>query len=1264
MNERSSTASRAPEVGLRMRGNRLLLLVISSLALLSLALAILGGSVPKSVPTTVNSRKTWMKLYTGLPLSFERNQGQTDQRVKFLSRGRGYTLFLTSDEAVLALRSQESEVRSQKSANRQSAGVSDPLQRATDNRPRTTDTLRMKLVAANQAAQVTALDELPGKSNYFLGNDPKQWRTDVPSYARVRYEGIYPGIDLIYYGNQRQLEYDFVVNPGADPRAIALELETGNSKLENRNSKIAIDRNGDLVIATVSGQVRFHKPLVYQSESLFVSQHSTIKRNGPAGTTDNGPRTTDELNRQSTIGNRQLLDGHYVLTADNQIRFEIPSYDKSRPLVIDPVLSYSTYLGGTGGDVGYGIAVDSSGDAYIAGITTSTNFPTLNGYQGSNGGSSDAFVTKLNADGTALVYSTYLGGSGADSAAAIAVDASGDAFITGSTSSSNFPTFSSSTTPFQAVYGGNTDAFVTELHGDGNTLVYSSYLGGSGLDSGQGIAVDTTGNAYVTGSTQSIDFPTVSPMQTTNAGSSDVFVAKVNFGGTALVYSTYLGGSQADVGQAIKVDSSGNAFLTGYTFSLDFPTLNPLQGTNAGPPDAFVAELNAAGSALTFSTFQGGTGDDRGFGIALDSTGIYITGSSSSTDFPTTSNTLQIANHGQSDAFVTKYNPAGSAFLYSTLLGGSGLDQGNGIAVDSSGDAYIMGTTRSGDFPTANPVQGVLGLTGGGSCASGVCADAFISELSPTGSGLLFSTYLGGSRDDFGQGIALASGGDALVTGSTSSTNFPATAPTYQGTLNGIAGNAFVAEISPASAPGLAIMPQKVDFGNQTVSVRSAAQAITVADVGTQPLSITEITSSSTDFVETDNCIGTVPAGGGTCTINVTFTPSAQGSETATLTVTDNASGNPHTINLSGTGAQTVTITNTGTSTLSITNIGATGDYSETNTCTTGLLNVGESCSVSIVFNPTATGGRNGNLSISDNAVGSPQVVPLSGTGLPNFSLSSTSPKTTVIIGSTTATIPVAASTASNFTGNITLACSSGATCTFSPATIFAGQSSTLTLSSLTASTPNPFNFTVSGTSGSQTATLSLTVLFSDYALSVTPQIQTITSGQVATYSVIVTPSNGFNQQVQLACPNLPIDATCSFSSSNVTPNGGVASVTLNISTVKNTASMLGRRLPPGGGPPPAWLLLAFMGVLWGMLRLRTYLNNRPAAVRRLPSLWSRAVSCGLALTLLAMLAGCRPASTTATSGTPTGNYIITITGTLTSNTTVVRNTTLDLAVT
>src|SRR5438309_1419055 len=319
--------------------------------------------------------------YGKVPLSFEANQGQTDPRVKFLSRGSGYTLFLTSDEAVLALRSRQSSV------------VSSQLQKTTDHGQRTTDTLRMKLVGANQAANVTALDELPGKSNYFIGSDPKKWRTDVPTYGKVKYAGVYPGIDLVYYGNQRQLEYDFVVAPGADPKAITLEIENRNSNLEARQSKIQkpvlsaakdrkskIDSNGDLVVEAEGGEVRFHKPVVYQP-------------------------TADAVNPKSQIQNRKLLDGRYILTADNHIRFHVSGYDKAKPLVIDPVLVYSTYFGIGEDHMGSSaIAVDSSGYAYIAGwgpvpVTTGAFQTTANNYE-------PAFVTKFDPTGSTLAYST------------------------------------------------------------------------------------------------------------------------------------------------------------------------------------------------------------------------------------------------------------------------------------------------------------------------------------------------------------------------------------------------------------------------------------------------------------------------------------------------------------------------------------------------------------------------------------------------------------------------------------------------------------------------------------------------------------------------------------------------------------------------------------------------------------------------------------------------------------------------------------------
>lgn len=822
--------------------------VLIVLGLMGLGILIEAASVAPLRTQSVSPRK-WRDSYARLPMSFELNRGQTDPRVKFLARGPGYTLFLTSDAAVLALQENHSV-------------------QAGDSSPPPDRVVRLRLVDANPAVGLSGEEELSGQSNYFLGNDPRRWRTHIPTYAQVRYRNMYRGVDLLYYGRQGELEYDFIVTAGADPGCLGLKIEGTDG--------IAVNPEGDLVLRTGGSEVRLRRPRAYQGD----------------GREERG------------------IAAQYVLRGGKEIGFAVGPYDRRRALIIDPVLSYATYLGGKGGDVAYGIAGDSSGNAYITGVTNSTDFPTLTPEQSSSHGSGEAFVSKLNATGTALVYSTYLGGAGSDTGTAIAVSASGDAFITGTTTSVDFP---ATPTAFQTVYGGNTDAFVAQLDSAGSALVYSSYLGGGGTDLGQGIAVDTSGNAYVTGSTQSINFPTVGPLQATNAGSSDVFVAKVNFSGSALIYSTYLGGTEAEVGQCITVNSSGNAFVVGYTFSSNYPTLNAYQASNKGQTNAFVTELNTAGSAPVFSTYFGGSGNDRGFGIALDASGnIYLTGASRSTDFPTTSSAFQISNHGQSDAFVTKLNPAGSAVLYSTFVGGSAVDQGNAIAVDASGDAFITGFTQSGDFPTANPLQAILGISGGGSCGATPCADAFVTQLNPSGNGLVYSTYLGGSGADFGQGIALDSSGNPYVTGSTSSTNFPAIAGAFQGSLSGVAGNTFVAKIDASNAPGIAITPAKLNFGNQTISVRSAAQAVTIIDAGTQPLQITEITSSSTDFAETDNCIGTLAAGGGTCTINITFTPSAVGSETDQITITDNASGSPHTITVTGTGvtaATAVTVT-------------------------------------------------------------------------------------------------------------------------------------------------------------------------------------------------------------------------------------------------------------------------------------------------------------------------------------------------------------------
>jgi hypothetical protein len=758
---------------------------------------------------------------TKLPLAFEKNRGQTGSKVKFLARGQGYTLFLTSGEAVLALHKASAK-----------SGV-----------------LRMKLLGANPASNVSGVDELPGKTNYFIGNDAKRWHTNVPMYAKVKYKSVYSGIDLVYYGNQRQLEYDFVVAPGADPRCIQLGVR-GARKISRRE-------DGDLVLAMAEGEIRWHKPVVYQGND----------------------------------GARQEVAARYAIKGKNRVAFEVADYDSRRPLFIDPLV-YSTYLGGSGGDDGWAIAVDSSGGAYVAGSTASINFPTMNPLQpneADGGVDSDAFVAKFNATGSALVYSTYLGGNAADYGNGIAVDSSGNAYVTGYTQSTNFPTVN----PLQPTIGGGQgiDAFVAKLNSTGSALVYSTYLGGSGEDIGNGIAVDSSGNAYVTGGTSSSDFPTMNPLQPANGGAPDAFVTEINTTGSALVYSTYLGGSSGDGGFGIAVDGSGNAYVTGGTSSTDFPTMNPLQPANGGGlSDAFVAKLNPMGSALVYSTYLGGSGWDWGNGIAADSSGnAYVTGFTYSTDFPTM-NPLQAANggRGDSDAFVAKLNATGSALVYSTYLGGSSSEEGNGIAADTLGNAYVTGYTSSTDFPTMNPLQPA---NGGGE-------DAFVAKLNATGSALVYSTYLGGSGSDWGLGIAVDSSGNAYVTGYTESANFPTVNPLQPAYGGG--GDAFVAEI--ASGPALA--PLSLNFGNQTVGIASAPQVSTLTNTSNANLTITSVNITgpdSGDFSENNSCGTPVPVGG-SCSITVTFTPSATGTRTAAVSITDDGPVSPQTLPLTGTG--------------------------------------------------------------------------------------------------------------------------------------------------------------------------------------------------------------------------------------------------------------------------------------------------------------------------------------------------------------------------
>jgi len=692
-----------------------------------------SGSYPAAVSYRPNQTQI-NEAYGRLPMNFELNQGQADSQVKYLARGRGYQVLLTETEAVLRLQN----------ANRNARGATTDsslaehfnLQPSTLN-PQST-ALRIRLDGASPAKQVAGLDLLPGKSNYLIGADPNKWHNGIPNYARVEYDEVYPGVSLAYYGTQRALEYDFIVTPGYDPSVITVGFEGAE--------RVELVDNGDLALHLNGGIIYQRSPVVYQQ----------------AG------------------GGRRTVTGRYVMKGEKQVGFEVEGYDTAKPLVIDPVLEYSTYLGGGGDDTGQGVKVDSAGAAYIAGVTSATDFTAKSAAQGVNRGGTDAFVTKLSASGDTIIYSTYLGGGGDDAANGIAVDSAGNAYVTGNTTSSDFNTRN----PLQAASRGASEAFVAKLSPNGSQLVYSTYLGSSGEDVGYGVAVNAAGSAYITGFTSANDFNTQAPLQSSNRGDFDAFVAAINPAGSALTYSTYLGGAGGDLGSGIAVDGSGNAYVTGYTTSSDFNTKNPLQAAYGGGFDVFVAKLNPAGSALVYSTYLGGADDDQGYGVAVDGAGnAYLTGSTASADFPV-KNPLQSTRKGASDAFVTKVNAAGAQLTYSTYLGGGGPDTGRGIAVDTAGSCYLVGETTSTDFPVKNPLQ---------PANSGI-SDAFVVKLNAAGSDSVFATYLGGGRPDAGYGIAVDATGNVYVTGSTSSLDFNVNNAVQSDNLGGA--DAFVTKIS------------------------------------------------------------------------------------------------------------------------------------------------------------------------------------------------------------------------------------------------------------------------------------------------------------------------------------------------------------------------------------------------------------------------------------------------------------------------------------
>lgn len=584
------------------------------------------------------------EMFHNLPLGFEANMGQLDSDIKFISRARSFDLFLTSEGATITLKAEGRQTSCRRSS-----------------------TLRMKVLRPCSQMQMAGEGETAAKANYFIGSLPEKWRANIPIYSRVKCQSVYPGIDMVYYGDQGQLEYDFILAPGADPETIRFGFEGAKA--------MTVDADGDLVLQTSAGEIRQNRPTVYQWSN----------------------------------GARKEIAGRYMLNSKHEIGFQIAAHDANKPLVIDPVLSYSTYIGGSNFDEPHAIGVDSFGNVYVTGDTQSDDFPLANSIQLAGGGV-DVFITKLNPATNTLIYSTYLGGDGWDEGSGIAVDASGNAYATGTTRSVNFPT-----TPgiSRTATGEEDNVFVAKFDASGG-LLYSILIGGSKDDRSGGIALDREGNAYVTGGTDSTDFPTTPgalqpeiSIHKKNYVVGDAFILKLNSSGTKLIYSTYLGGNSYDGGRSIAVDAIGNAYVTGAA-GPQFPTTAGAYKEKGGDvSNAFVAKLNPAGSHLVYSTFL--AGEIYVYGIAVDAAGnAFVTGTTGR-DFVTTPGAFQTASSGGGESFIVKLNSAGSDLLYSTYLGGSGDEFSQSIAVDSGGNAYVTGITSSLNFPLASPLQDRMG---------------------------------------------------------------------------------------------------------------------------------------------------------------------------------------------------------------------------------------------------------------------------------------------------------------------------------------------------------------------------------------------------------------------------------------------------------------------------------------------------------------------------------------------------------------------------
>jgi hypothetical protein len=1246
--------------GAQGRSNRVL--AVSVLALLGCAI-LTGHPLSHSQSAAVALKNSPLAAravaasYGKLRIEFEENRGQSDPRVKFLAHGSRGVLFLTSDGAVLRL---EAPATPQPPSPDQKAAQNSRL--AASN----SAFVSLTLGGANSHAQVAGLDRQPGRSNYFIGRDRSNWHTNVPHFARVQYSAVYPGVDMIFYGRDGFLESDFVLAPGADANQINLDVAGAR--------KLTPDSQGNLVLSTRAGEVTLARPVAYQE----------------------------------VAGNRRLIAARYVLCGSHTAGIEVAAYDHARQLVIDPVIGYSTLLGGSGADSANGIAVDANGDAYIAGSTTSSDFPvTPNVYDGTlntNGTGTDAFVAELNPTGTALLFATYFGGSGGDVAYGVGVDAGANAYIAGTTTSLDLPTAATSGSPIASQFpSGNigTTGFFAEFSSAGTVLSYSTYLGGNERDTPSGLFVDSSGNAYVVGTTSSTNFPTSTvynnAFQTfSNAvanGGSSGFLSKISTSSSlpglqGLLYSTYLSGSDSDGSAAVAADAQGNAYITGTASSTDFPiTPGAFQTSiSLGDDVAYVTRLDttqAGNASLVYSSYLGGTGTQGGEGnaIAVDSSfNAYVGGGTSVADFPVTHSAFMTSQPaaGYIMGFVARFNTAISgtnSLVYSTYLGGSNVS-GNfvyGIAADGAGDAYVTGSTYTNNYPITNGAPQVV--------QNGV-SNAIVTVVNPAGTGLLFSSYWGGVSNDQGNALTLdtASPPNVYFAGQTKSGDFPISSEAFQTTLKGLS-DAFITKFSPGAAQGVFVSPTTLAFGNQGINSSSPSQTVTLTNnvnAALNNIAITFTGANPGDFAETNTCGATPTVDGSltafaSCTIGVIFTPTGSGAESATLTIEDSATGSPQTVTLTGTGtaisvspssltfgsqaenttspAQTVTVTNNGTSTLTINSITATGanggDFGVTNGCSSTLA-AGANCTISVTFTPTTQTAESATLQVADSDPSSPQTVALSGTGThpaTGVTLSPTSlsfgnqsqgtaspsqPITLTNTGTAALTITSIASTGANAADfSQTNTCSSsGSTLaastsciinvTFTPSTQ-AAESATITITDSDPTSPQSVPLTGTGTAP-----------VTAFSITLNSTSATVAAGQAIAFNATVTSENGFNSAVNFVFAGCPGDSSCTASPNPVTPPAnGSASSTITIQTNLQPPGASSTFHYPNFSGRPLWLwtLLAIacsFSIFWGIRR---------RGVKRF--------ACAFAMILLIGLASCSGAPST-----PKGTYKVTVQGT------------------